>query len=465
MYAILDIETTGGNSGFEKITEIAIYIHDGKKIIEEYATLINPEKSIPPFISRLTGITNEMLEDAPRFFEVAKKIVELTEGKIVVGHNVQFDYGFIREEFRSLGYTYSRDKLCTVKLSRKLIPGHRSYSLGNICEALGIHNGSRHRAAGDALATVKLFELLLARDKDGIMEKSLLGDQKSLKLPPQIAPEVIQKLPESAGVYYFHNIDGTVIYVGKSKNIRKRVISHFARAVTAKAARMAQATADITFEETGNELTALLYETCEIKNYQPLFNRTGKRKSLNYGIVQSEDKEGFIHLRPEKITDQKNVVTLANNLEEAKNILARKLQQFTLCQKYCGHDKIEYACFLHQVNLCHGACVGKEDAETYNSRVKQAIRALQPLEDTFVIPGRGKHFGEKTIVLVENGNYIGWGTIDSSFESSDFESLKDAISYKTTHKDCNWIIQQHLRAYGDRGVLRFKSAETVTFEE
>ena len=465
MYAILDIETTGGNTGFEKITEIAIYIHDGSRIVDEYATLVNPEKSVPPFISRLTGITNEMLEDAPRFFEVAKKIVEITEGKIVVGHNVQFDYGFIKEEFRSLGYNFSRDKLCTVKLSRKLIPGHRSYSLGNICTELGIDHGNRHRAAGDAMATVKLFELLLQTDKDGVIEKSLLGDQKTLKLPAQIAPEIVHRLPESAGVYYFHNIDGTVIYVGKSKNIRKRVITHFTRAVTAKAARMAQVTADITCEETGNELTALLYETCQIKSYQPLFNRSGKRKSLNYGIIQSEGKDGYIRLRPEKITDGQNPVTLANNLEEARNILARKVQQFSLCQKYCGHDKIEYACFLHQVNLCHGACVGKESPESYNERVRQAIRALQPLEDTFVITGRGTQFGEKTVVLVENGNFIGWGVIDSSFEANDFESLKEVISYRTTHKDCNWIIQQHLRAYGDRGVIRFKSTETATFEQ
>jgi DNA polymerase-3 subunit epsilon len=461
MYAILDIETTGGNSGFEKITEIAIYIHDGTRIVNEYATLINPEKFVPPFISRLTGITNEMLEDAPRFFEVAKKIVEITEGKIIVGHNVQFDYGFIKEEFRSLGYSFSRDKLCTVKLSRKLLPGHRSYSLGNICQELGIANESRHRAAGDALATVKLFELLLEKNRDGVIENSMLGDQKQMKLPPQIAAEVIHKLPETAGVYYFHNIDGTVIYVGKSKNIRKRVISHFARASTAKAARMSQGTMDITFEETGNELTALLLETCEIKDYQPLFNRTGKRKSLNYGIVQSEDDDGFIHLRPGKIENGQAVVTLANNMEEAKNILARKIQQFTLCQKYCGHDKIDYACFLHQVNLCHGACVGKEDAESYNKRVLSAIRALQPLHDTFVISGRGKHFGEKTIVLVENGNFIGWGYVDPSDEANDFEGLKEKISYKTVHKDCNWIIQQHLRTNGDRGVKMFNRTETV----
>ena len=403
MYAILDIETTGGNTGFEKITEIAIYIHDGTRIVDEYATLINPEKSVPPFISRLTGITNEMLEDAPRFFEVAKKIVEITEGMIVVGHNVQFDYGFIKEEFRSLGYNFSRDKLCTVKLSRKLIPGHRSYSLGNLCTELGIGNESRHRAAGDAMATVKLFELLLQKDHEGVLEKSLLGDQKTLKLPAQLAPEVIHKLPETAGVYYFHNIDGTVIYVGKSKNIRKRVISHFARAATAKAARMSQAVMDITFEETGNELTALLLETCEIKNYQPLFNRSGKRKSLNYGIVQREDEQGFIHLRPEKIKDGQQVVTLANNLEEAKNILTRKVQQFTLCQKFCGHDKIEYACFLHQVNLCHGACVGKEDAESYNARVRQAIQSLQPLEDTFVITGRGNTLAKRPWCSLKTG--------------------------------------------------------------
>lgn len=163
MYAIIDIETTGNTYKTGKITEIAIFIHDGFGIVDSFTSLINPECYISPFITRLTGIDNEMVRNAPRFYEVAKKVVELTEDKIFVAHNVNFDYKFIKEEFSQLGYNYERPTLCTVRMGRKYIPGHRSYSLGNLCGELGIAIKGRHRAAGDALATVKLFEMILDR--------------------------------------------------------------------------------------------------------------------------------------------------------------------------------------------------------------------------------------------------------------------------------------------------------------
>jgi DNA polymerase-3 subunit epsilon len=161
MFAIVDIETTGGSPETSRITEIAIFLFDGKDVVKEYTTLINPECFIPPNITRLTGITNEMVTDAPRFYEVARRIGEFTEDAIFVAHNVQFDYKFVQAEFKRLGYSYSRKTLCTVRLSRKYLPGYSSYSLGNICGELGIPISGRHRAAGDALATVKLFQKLL----------------------------------------------------------------------------------------------------------------------------------------------------------------------------------------------------------------------------------------------------------------------------------------------------------------
>ncbi len=187
MYAIVDIETTGGSSRLEKITEIAIYIHDGTKITEEYSTLINPERNIPYFITNLTGITNEMVEKAPCFYEVAKKIVEITEGKIFVAHNARFDYSFIRQEFSMLGYNFRRPLLDTVSLSRKLLPGHRSYSLGNLCSDLGIEINGRHRASGDAFATVRLFEMLLEKDSEKLPEeRGIIRNRKTSRLHPAL---------------------------------------------------------------------------------------------------------------------------------------------------------------------------------------------------------------------------------------------------------------------------------------
>ncbi|HRZ21151.1 MAG TPA: 3'-5' exonuclease, partial [Bacteroidales bacterium] len=150
MFAVVDVETTGLNPKTEKITEVAIFLHDGRKITHEYTTLINPEKRIPYRITQMTGISNKMVEDAPRFCDVARDILELTEGRTLVGHHVAFDYSFLRQEYGSLGYDFRREKLCTVKMSRKLIPHRRSYGLGNLCKDLDIVNPCRHRAAGDA---------------------------------------------------------------------------------------------------------------------------------------------------------------------------------------------------------------------------------------------------------------------------------------------------------------------------
>ena len=164
MYTVIDIETTGLSPKKEKITEIAIYVFDGIKVIDEFVSLINPERPIPYFITRMTGITNEMVESAPKFYEIAKKIIEITESRLFVAHNAAFDYGFVKEEFARLGYDFKRKKLCTVKLSKKLIPGRKSYSLGKLTSELGINIKGRHRAAGDAIATVELFDLLLKTD-------------------------------------------------------------------------------------------------------------------------------------------------------------------------------------------------------------------------------------------------------------------------------------------------------------
>ena len=226
-YAIIDVETTGGQAGgADRITEIAIIIHDGTQIIEQFATLLNPERSIPYTITSLTGISDDMVRDAPKFYEVAKKIIELTEGAIFVAHNVQFDYGFVQHEFKRLGYHFQRKRLCTVRLSRKILPGHASYSLGKLTAALGIRLTGAHRALNDTLATTQLFERLLQTDTADEISVMLNYGVVATRLPPHITMEMLDDLPESTGVYYFYNADNTVIYVGKSINIRKRIMEH-----------------------------------------------------------------------------------------------------------------------------------------------------------------------------------------------------------------------------------------------
>ncbi|MBW1792160.1 MAG: GIY-YIG nuclease family protein, partial [Deltaproteobacteria bacterium] len=270
MFAILDIETTGGSPKTEKITEIAIFFHDGEKVVDEWSTLLNPEKPIPYFITGLTGITNEMVADAPRFYEVAKKLVERTENCTIVGHNVSFDYSFIKSEFKGLGFEYDRKTLCTIKLSRKIFPGHKSYSLGKICKELGIEIQDRHRAAGDALATVKLFELL--RDnQNGVDGLNIISEPSGRykNLNENLVVEDIQKLPEGCGTYYFFDEKQQLLYIGKSKNIRHRVLAHLGNASSKRAIEMKQRIHSISYELTGSELIALLKESKEIKAQKP----------------------------------------------------------------------------------------------------------------------------------------------------------------------------------------------------
>jgi DNA polymerase-3 subunit epsilon len=444
VYAILDIETTGGQASYEKITEIAIYIHDGKKVVDEFSTLINPERTIPAFITRLTGIDNEMVRKAPKFYEVAKKIVEITQDKTVVAHNAQFDYSFIREEFRSLGYAFSRDYVCTVKLSRKLIPGFRSYSLGNLCKNLGITIEGRHRAGGDASATVKLFEILLEKDRDNHISKSIRNDYLHLRFPEHFDRKIVDKLPEATGVYYLHNIDGTVIYIGKSNNIRKRVLTHFANKGNHKAVEMRNAIRDVTFELTGNELVALLFESDEIKKYLPFYNRAQRHSLFKFGIYQEVNKDGYIVLKAGKITPTVQPVVTAFSIDEATEILEKKISKYRLCQKLCSIYNIQYACFHYSINQCNGACIGKEAPEEYNKRVRKAIASLEYAHPNFLIVGNGRSEEERSVVNVENGKYLGFGFFNPEYISNETEALKEVISPKQDNRDVHRIIHRHL---------------------
>jgi DNA polymerase-3 subunit epsilon len=293
MFAVVDVETTGLSAKKEKITEIAIFIHDGQKVVDSFSTLINPEKDIPYRITQLTGIDNAMVASAPKFFEVAKKIIELTEDHILVGHNVRFDYGFLQQEFAEFGYAFQRKTLCTVKTSRKLIPGQASYSLGKLTASLGLTHSNKHRAYGDAEATTELLAMLYQIDP-------LIGGEKGLQLPLSLDRKVIDSLPRKAGVYYFLNANDDIIYVGKSIDIHQRVIQHLNNYSTRRSVEMMNQISDISYYVTGGELSALLLESNDIKKLKPLFNRAQRRSLFNYGLFVKPDLEGYPHFAIEK---------------------------------------------------------------------------------------------------------------------------------------------------------------------
>lgn len=443
MYAVVDIETTGLKVIEDRITEVAIFIYDGEKIVDRFHSLINPERHLPEFITRLTGISNEMLADAPRFFEVAKDIVKITEGKVFVAHNAHFDYTFIKNEFKSLGYTYQRKTLCTVRLSRKLFPGLSSYALGKICQHFGISIRDRHRAQGDAEATCSLLGMLLEKN-EGKAEKAIIDHEiKAKSLPPKISRETFDALPEVPGVYYMYDEEGSIIYIGKSINIKKRIGSHFSTNLNIKKSiEFKNRVADITYELTGSELLAELLESDEIKKHKPLFNRAQKRSRFNYGIFSKKDRKGYIQFYIEKTrTQTKTALYVTQNYEGAKRALYARLNDFSLCMKLCGLYKTKEACFDYSIKKCQGACIQEEEPESYNERALAAMDSFNKYaRRSFIVATKGRARDERGIVCVEKGRYLGYGYIDESVQISNLEEAKRYITRFKDNRDVQKII-------------------------
>ena len=446
LYTIIDIETTGNGYKGSKITEISIFVFDGKKVINEFTSLVNPEQNIPPFITNLTGITNAMVRNAPKFYEIAKKVAEITEDTIFVAHNVNFDYNIIQAEFKSLGFDFKRKKLCTVRLSRKIIPDLNSYSLGNICSYENISINGRHRAKGDTEATTELFRRLIERDNNFIINSFLNPKSRQATLPPLLDKEVVDNLPETFGVYYFKNLAKEIIYVGKANNIKQRVISHFYDKKK-KEQTMCLETADISFTKTGSELLALLHESAEIKHIYPKYNRAQRRTSEAVGLFSYEDQKWIIHLAYNRLKLAPNAIMKYYNVSEARNHLEILCKEFDLCPKYCHLQTNVSSCFHYQIKKCKGICCDKESVESYNKRVKEAIKSVGIDAQNLVIKETGRTENEIGFALILDGIYKGFGYVDTNQS----EQLKDPQDYqffiepKKDNRDIQRIIAAYLK--------------------
>jgi DNA polymerase-3 subunit epsilon len=456
MYAIIDLETTGGSVKADRITEIAIVLHDGTQIVREFSSLIQPGIRIPYRITGITGINNEMVAGAPHFYEVAKEVVELTTGCTIVAHNVRFDYGFLREEFRSLGYDFQREVLCTVELSRALLPGLRSYALAPLVEALEISPKPKHRALEDARATAALFSHLLAKRAAANLPEPLT--LKRGRMNPEVAlhQEQINQLPQRPGVYYFYNEWRQLLYIGKSVNIRSRVMSHFANNSTSRAMDMKQAIDHIRYAETGSELIALLKESEEIKQHKPHYNRAQRKSRFYYGLFTGVDFDGYVTFRTERLRRAgQDSVTAFATAREAKGFLESIVERYQLCQQKCGLHRLGGACFHHSIHKCKGACCGMEDAERYNARARALLDRLQYRQPNFLLVDKGRHENERSIVLVENGKYKGYGFIEQEFLNSPPSTLKRCVTAYMDTKDVRQIIQLYLRQNKAEQVIVF----------
>lgn len=307
MYAILDIETTGGKFNEEGITEIAIHKFDGHQIVDQFISLVNPERPIQEFVVKLTGINNKMLRNAPKFHEVAKRIVEITADCIIVAHNSSFDYRILRTEFNRLGYNYQRNTLCTVTLSKKLILDQPSYSLGKLCRSLGIPMSDRHRANGDALATVQLFKLLLEKDVDkDILQKTIkYADNRQHK---QKIVSILESLPEEKGVFFVHSEQGNVIFLGRGKNIKNEVNRLFLKD-TRRAKKITERVHSVTYEKTGNQLFTRLKFYSELERLKPKYNLIRKRKMG----TKDFNHDNLLLIDKGRVPEENAVILIENN--------------------------------------------------------------------------------------------------------------------------------------------------------
>lgn len=454
MFAVVDIETTGPRPDRDRITEIAVLLHDGEQVIKKFSSLINPECNIPTEITRLTGITNEMVRNAPPFYKVAKEIIEITNEAVFVAHNVRFDYSFIKNQFRELGYLYQRKTLCTVRLSRSTFRGLPSYSLGNLCESLDIRIKDRHRALGDAEATAVLLSRIIERQ--GIPKKDWIASETGKTVfPPLLNESVVHEIPDqTTGVYYFLNQHGHVIYVGKAIDIRKRMMQHFAinGKESPKAIQMKAEIAGLRYTVTGNELIALLLESDEIKKLRPIYNVQQKRSKAVpfFGIFNEYDQNGYINFSIRKLKEGDEPMNTADSVHSAREVLQSMVERYELCQSKCNLHNMPGPCFNYQLHKCNGACVGAEGALNYNERALQAIKRHSFHLENFFVTGKGRNESERSVVMIENGQYKGFGYMSSDLSQSDVFAMKAAVQAYPHNRDIQQILCAYLRGKHER---------------
>ena len=412
--------------------------------MDEFTSLVNPECEIPYFITGLTGIDNDLVRDAPTLVEIAEQILEITRDTIFVAHSVGFDYNVIKNEFRSLDLEFTRKKLCTMRLSRKLIPGYNSYSLGKLCSALNIPLTDRHRARGDAHATTLLFQKLLRTEGAETVFKNFLNARsQETTLPPALPKHIYDGLPSTPGIYFFKNAKGKIIYVGKAINIKKRVLSHFYDKAT-KEIEMCAVTADIDYEHSGNELVALLMESAAIKHHYPEYNRSQKRNVQRYGIFTYEDRNGIYHLAFNKIKMAPNPVAIFYNTTDCRLYLEEICKTFSLCAKFCHLQEKVDTCSHYRIKKCDGICRGEETVDAYNKKVEDALLFIREKHDSLIIDEKGRALGESAFVILKNGIYMGYGFVDKDAQVNSIEDLEAFLQPQKNTLETERILQSYL---------------------
>lgn len=439
MYAIIDLETTGGQYNKEGITEIAIYKFDGIDIVDQFISLVNPEIPIQPFVVKLTGINNAMLRQAPKFYEVAKRIVEITEGCIIVAHNAPFDYRVLKLEFDRLGYQFNKPTLCTVEMSKQLLPDAASYSLGKLVRSLGIPIADRHRASGDAMATLKLFKLLLDKDIDKSIVKTQIKNELQQGISPKLF-DILQNIPATVGIFYIHNDKGNIIYIGRSNNIRKKLNSIFT-ADTKISKRIQKEVYTVTFEETGNELISVLKEREELLHNKPVLNTTQRKSPFLWAVYHEKNNNGYDSLRIQKSDGRKNAIQSFKSQKNALNFINTLYQQNEIVEEV-------------QNNLTE-ANNNKYPVTLHNQLLESLINGEVAKWQNIIIVLKGRNQSEKSAIVIENGIFKGYCFYDLNYQITNAAVLDKKLITLVYPKDILNTIKHYIFTKKDYKIISF----------
>lgn len=411
MFAIVDIETTGGHANANGITEIAIVLHNGKEIEGKFTTLVNPCMPIQRYVQGLTGITDAMVAKAPKFELLADNIYNLLKDRIFVAHNVNFDYSFVKHELAQCGFELTTHKLCTIRLARKIFPHLPKFGLATVCRELKIELNDRHRAAGDALATTHLFKMLIDSDTSGELQK-MVKKNANQYLPPNVNNEVLGALPITAGVYYFHNSVGKIVYVGKAKNIKKRVISHFSNNKPSKQKQeFLRSVHNITHTHCDTEFLAAIFESIEIKRTWPIYNKSQKHYEHQYGIFMFEDGKGYLRLGIDKKRKLLQPLLSFSLMVQAHNTLWQWAKEYNIHPALFFLDKTEKV-----IN-------NLPDISTHNSTIQNIVQLTKAEKKTFIINASDNNY-----IFIEEGKFYGMGKIHDETLVIDPVSIKEILT-------------------------------------
>jgi DNA polymerase-3 subunit epsilon len=421
--AFVDLETTGATATSDRITEIGIVEVDADGSVREWQQLVNPGTRIPPFIEQLTGISNEMVADAPPFDAIAAETMKRLEGRLFIAHNARFDYGFLKNEFKRLGITFRASVLCTVKLSRTLFPEHRRHNLDSLIERHELRADARHRALADAQLIFQFWQKIHADRSIEAIEAALQAQNAHPSLPPHLDAGILDDLPEGPGVYLFYAENNLPLYIGKAKDIRQRVLSHFAGDhSSAKEMAIAQQVRRIDWIETAGEIGALLKESALVKQLQPTHNRLLRKNDETCTWMLVDEGEGW--LRPQLVLASElefDIRTacygLFKSTKEANEVLRVLAESHNLCDILLGLEKAKPGkpCFGHQLKRCKGACVGKEPLAKHTMRLMTALTGLKLVSWPFPGPALIREGDEAH--LIEGWRYLGTARSDEELHA------------------------------------------------